>query len=106
MMIDKNRKCEAPQTLAKLIPSLEVKSISQHGSVSPVPKSLKVQTEGLYFIPENEEMLNFLTFCTSVASLDVLWVMKLTDGVLMPWGVAITNAKQLTLPHGSSVHMQ
>ena len=91
----------------KVIEDLKVKTIQTHGSVHPtVPKKLTVQTAGLVFLPDNEEVLNFLNFCTSLTSLQILWIMKIADGVLAPWGVAITNAKQVTLPKDGSIHMQ
>ena len=103
----KARSVSGPKTLAHCVDEFKLTSIQQHGSVAPVlPKTLKVQGSELFFVPDVQNMAEALQHCIGCSSLATLWIMKHSDGILQPWGVAVATKKQFSIAVGSSVVMQ
>jgi hypothetical protein len=103
----KTKSVNGPKTLAQCVDEFKLTSIQQHGSVAPVlPKTLKVQGSELFFVPDAQNMVEALEHCIGCSSLATLWVMKNSDGILQPWGVAVATKKQFSIAVGSSVVMQ
>ena len=96
-----------PKTLHDLILEYKITSIMGHGKIgAEVPKALTCQ-QVLYFNAEDDSAQALLNIenAASHTQFALRWVLKIKDGGLVPWGVAVVIAKMVIVKKGESVQL-
>jgi len=103
----KEKVCESGtgtvKTLSDFLQSTSAQSIVKHGPISTAGTSglattVKPPGSRLEFVPARAEVRAFLAAVMSCSMVGAVWILKTRTGEAQPQGVALTAAKQLTMP--------